>query len=137
MPAIAPNRTGDTVCGAGTAAVDPNMGAERPTASGNGAGTVAPDWTVTCCFRMAPAKSSHVAGTRIGIDTWLMDSGTSLDAVNRADIQAYLQHIINGDKLILDTANGVTDAENILPMFLGPLGEHISPYVLDSTPNIV
>ena len=44
-----------------------------------------------------PCKSSDGDPVPIGVTSWLMDSGTSLDAVNRADVQAYLQHIIKGD----------------------------------------
>ena len=86
---------------------------------------------------LAPAVQSHSHGTKVRIDSWLADSGTSLDAVNRADVEEHAQQIRHGDPLMLDTANGTTRADKVLDMFLGPLGEHISPYVLDSTPNIL
>ena len=38
---------------------------------------------------------------------------------------------------MLDTANGESIADQSIDLFLGCLGEHISPLVLDSTPNVL
>ena len=71
------------------------------------------------------------------IASWMIDSGTPLDAVSKEDVIQHADCIRRGESLLLDTADGATTADAVLDMFLGPLGETISPYVLDSTPNIL
>ena len=66
-----------------------------------------------------------------------MDTGTPLDAVDEQDVSEHADSVREVDPILLDTANGTTEASRVLDMYLGPLGEQISPYVLTSTPNIL
>ena len=83
---------------------------------------------------VASATSSR-QGPRIR--AWLIDSGCPLDLIDRSFTTHFKNFVRPGQLVTLATANGDTEASEVLPMFLKKLGEHIEPHVLDSTPNVL
>ena len=64
-----------------------------------------------------------------------MDSGTPLDIISRKDIQEHKERIIPIKPLCISTANGESRADKGIALWLSTLGEDITPYVLEDTPN--
>ena len=73
----------------------------------------------------------------IGVKSWLMDSGTPLDLVSKADVKQYREFITKGPPVILDTANGEVKVRRRIELYNGVLDETIAPLVLGSTPSVL
>ena len=84
----------------------------------------------------APATTKTVRPVRV--DSWLMDSGSPLDLIDRRALRRSHRKLIRpSDPLVLDTANGQVTADKTIKLGLSSLGVEISPLVLDSTPNVL
>ena len=66
-----------------------------------------------------------------------MDSGTPLDIVDKTAVEEHAHLVKPCEPVILDTANGESKADRGIDLHVGKLGESITPYVLDSTPNVL
>ena len=84
----------------------------------------------------APATTSS-SDASPKVTAWIMDSGSPSDLVDRDDVLECADHIENGERVRLATANGETVSTEVLPLNLGRLGELILPHVLDDTPNVL
>ena len=73
----------------------------------------------------------------VAVDSWLMDSGTPLDIVNKASIAGNRHRVRKIDRIVLDTANGQNVADRGIDLVVELLGQDILPYVLDSSPNVL
>ena len=72
----------------------------------------------------------------IRVKRWLMDSGTSLDLLDKRSVRpANREFVHNIDTIKLATANGVTEAQRGIHLHVGVLDTSIAPVVLDKTPN--
>ena len=72
----------------------------------------------------------------VRVDRFLMDSGASLDLINRASLAKKIRRFIEScAPVVLDTANGESIADKSIILHLGCLGEQIAPLVLDSIPK--
>ena len=76
---------------------------------------------------------------RFGPSRWMADTGSSFDLVCVDDID--VRHLPNAEPtshpLVLSTANGTTTVDKEIIMQVGPLGEHIYPLLLPSTPPVL
>ena len=75
------------------------------------------------------------ASRSVGVESWLMDSGTPLDIVDRSDVEPHGDLITSVKPLRLATANGESRADKGINLYICTLQEDIKPYVLDCTPN--
>ena len=69
---------------------------------------------------------------------WLIDSGSGWDLV-RADNVSHLQDLISAPQYAprLWTANGVTKADQQVPLYIPELDETCIPFVLKNTPDVL
>ena len=79
------------------------------------------------------AAARRNEGNGPAVDSWLVDSGSPLDLVDRSDAEPCKAHVTTGTRVRLATANGETIADQVLPLDLKSLGEDIDPHVLAST----
>ena len=84
-----------------------------------------------------PAAACITQSDPIRVKSWLMDSGTPLDLVDKRSVKNHKEFITNGDPVLLDTANGEVKADRHIDLYNGRLNERIAPLVLDSTPNVL
>jgi len=80
-----------------------------------------------------PCKSAKP----IKVNEWLINSGTPLDLVDKAAVKRYTHLVESCEPALLDTADGEVVADALIHLHNSTLGENISPYVLESTPNVL
>ena len=71
---------------------------------------------------------------------WLFDTGCPHDLISRdaLSIEEAAEYVVEADMPIeLETANGEVTADEVVHMQLMELGEHIEPYLLESTPEVL
>ena len=90
-----------------------------------------------------PANAKHSSQdmqtnqNAVAVTSGLMDTGSPLDIVDQSAVPHLHHHIESCQPCVLETANGETIANKLINLHQGKLGEHISPYVLDSSPNVL
>ena len=75
-----------------------------------------------------------------GPQRWLMDTGSPVDLVGKNDIPAKYLESNSKDSdfhVTLNTANGATTADKVLPLQVAPLGESVSPLILEESPAVL
>ena len=84
-----------------------------------------------------PAKRSGKAG-EAKVEQWLIDSGCGWDLVD-AQMVAHLADDVGRAAIQpkLWTANGVTQVENDVPLWIQPFGEVCRPLVMESSPDVL
>ena len=69
---------------------------------------------------------------------WLIDTGCGHDLVSHADTVAMKRFIEKAAQpLTFHTANGDTEAHEVVNSFMAEIREEIKPYILESTPNVL
>jgi len=71
------------------------------------------------------------------VTDWLIDSGTPLDLIDKSAASRYARYVEACEPAILDTAGGEVIADKQIHLYNARLGECITPYVLESTPNVL
>ena len=75
-------------------------------------------------------------GKPVRVTSWLMDSGTSLDLINaKAVTRANERYVYDCEPILLDTANGETNATKAIDLHVGALDANIAPVILPNTVN--
>ena len=73
-----------------------------------------------------PCTSIHDESP-IAIDTWLMDSGSSLDLLDKKEVKTCEELVRPCDPVLLDTANGERKADVAIDLYVGRLEVEIAP----------
>ena len=68
---------------------------------------------------------------------WLIDSGAPLDLINKSAASRYAQFVEACEPAILDAAGGEVIADKQIHLYKARLRGCITPYVLESTPNVL
>ena len=120
---------------------------ERTCSTSPPAGAALPNFDVACIHAHGEPPITPIVkampvvretvGEPIGVDSWLMDTGTPLDIVDRSYLGSNLQFVKPCRPVVLDTANGELPADVDIDLWMGRLGERIAPYVLESSPNVL
>ena len=84
-----------------------------------------------------PTSAARSGSSAPTIGQWLVDSGSALDLVKEKDVSPCHKHIAKGDKIRLETVNGETSTDRVLPLTIKSIDEDIQPHVLKSTPNLL
>ena len=71
------------------------------------------------------------------VKEFLTDSGTPLDLVDKSVVKRYARYVEECPPAVLDIANGEVVAGRPVTLYNSTLGECITPYVLESTPNVL
>ena len=75
-------------------------------------------------------------GKPVKVGSWLMDSGTSLDLMDKRSVRSANRGFVDEcDPIPLSTANGNTSADKCINLYVSKLDECITPIILDKTPN--
>jgi len=74
-----------------------------------------------------PTSAARRQSTAPSIAQWLVDSGSALDLVKEKDVAPCEEHIEHGGKIRLETVNGETSTDRILPLTIRSHGEDIQP----------
>ena len=84
-----------------------------------------------------PCAATPARDATVPVRSWLVDSGSPLDIIDKSRVKAFKCHIRRSDPVVLDTANGELKADREIPLHVGRLGEDIAPLVLPSTPDVL
>ena len=71
---------------------------------------------------------------------WLMDTGCPHDLMSRdmLSVEEVAEYVVESDMPIeLETANCEVTADEVVHMQMMELGEHVEPYLLESTPEVL
>ena len=68
---------------------------------------------------------------------WIADTGCGKDMISRKHARAYEHHLIEIQPVRFGTANGVTEANEGLPITIPELDMKATPYVMASTPALM
>ena len=80
---------------------------------------------------------THKSAFGPAIRAWLVDPGCPLDLIDKSYV-AHLRHFVQpGQDVTLEAANGDTDTSEVIPWYLQKLAEHITPHIVDKTPNVL
>ena len=91
--------------------------------------------------RMAEERAGHAAAPvkhQEVVKLWLVDTGCGFDLVSREHARALKRWIKRASKPVqFATANGTTDATEVLELFIDEFNQEIEPYILESTPDVI
>ena len=80
----------------------------------------------------APVKHQEV------VKLWLVDTGCGHDLVSREHARALKRGVKRASKPIqFATANGSTDATEVLELFINEFNQEIEPYILENSPDVI
>ena len=72
------------------------------------------------------------------VTEWLVDTGCGYDLVDMTDCKELVHLSQKTDRpMVFDTAGGEVTADRVLPMRVDAIKANISPYLLESTPNVL
>ena len=72
------------------------------------------------------------------VDLWLVDTGCGNDLISKTVVRGLRRFVRKAAKPItFITANGKTQATEIINLSVNEFNENIQPYILDSTPAVV
>ena len=91
-----------------------------------------------CGYRGVPTAAARTAKPEASVNMWLADTGCGHDLIQRAELTKLKRWIRRAARPItFITANGRTQAKDVVDLFVKEFGETISPFVLESTPAVV
>ena len=72
------------------------------------------------------------------VKLWLVDTGCGFDLVSRDHARALKRWIKRASKPVqFATANGTTDAKEVLELFIDEFNHEIEPFILENTPDVI